>query len=76
MRTEVCPECGGAGRVDTPETIGERIRHTRKRLGLSLRELARRVGISAAFLSDIEHGRRGMSGATEAAVMENLRGPI
>ncbi len=48
-------------RIEIPggiATLGEAIRYLRLQRGLSLRELARRVGISAPFLSDIERGRR------------------
>ncbi len=38
--------------------LGERIRELREARDLSLRELAKKVGCSAAFLSDIELGRR------------------
>lgn len=40
------------------ESLGQRIRTLREGMDLSLRELAKRVGKSAAFLSDIELGRR------------------
>ena len=36
------------------EGMGEKIRKLRKRKGISLRELARRTGISPSFLSEIE----------------------
>jgi transcriptional regulator with XRE-family HTH domain len=39
-------------------TLGHRIRELRETAGMTLRELAREVGVSAAFLSDIEHGKR------------------
>ena len=39
-------------------TLGERIRELRDKQDLSLRELAREVSVSAAFLSDVELGRR------------------
>jgi transcriptional regulator with XRE-family HTH domain len=38
--------------------LGQRIRELREERDLSLRELAKRLGCSAAFLSDIELGRR------------------
>lgn len=38
--------------------LGPRIRELRDKCDLSLRELAKRLGCSAAFLSDIELGRR------------------
>lgn len=38
--------------------LGERIRELREERDMSLRELAKKLGCSAAFLSDIELGRR------------------
>lgn len=40
------------------ETFGSYIRFLREQKDISLRELARRLGASAAFVSDIELGRR------------------
>src|SRR5262245_53827772 len=39
-------------------TLGEAVRHLRTEKRMTLRALAEAVGISAPFLSDIEHGRR------------------
>lgn len=39
-------------------SLGDTIRKLRLRAGLALREMARRVGVSASHQSDIEHGRR------------------
>jgi transcriptional regulator with XRE-family HTH domain len=39
--------------------VGRFIREARERAGMSLRQLAAKVGVSAPFLSDLEHGRRG-----------------
>lgn len=39
-------------------SFGEQLRAFREKQDLSLRELARKVGISAPFLSDIERGNR------------------
>jgi transcriptional regulator with XRE-family HTH domain len=39
-------------------TLGERIRARRLELGITLRELARRVEVSAPYLTDLEAGRR------------------
>jgi len=39
-------------------TLGQAIRTFREKRGLSLRALARAVGLSAPFLSDLEHDRR------------------
>jgi transcriptional regulator with XRE-family HTH domain len=40
------------------QSLGEKVKEARNKLDLSLRELARRTGITAPFLSDIELGRR------------------
>jgi len=39
-------------------TLGDRIRELREQEGISLRELARKIEVSAPFLSDVELGRR------------------
>lgn len=38
--------------------LGESLRYERQLCGLSLRECAARIGVSAAFLSGVELGRR------------------
>lgn len=38
--------------------LGKEIRRLREEQGISLRELAKRLDVSAAFLSDVELGRR------------------
>jgi transcriptional regulator with XRE-family HTH domain len=40
------------------KTLGQKIRELREERDLSLRDLAKRLGVTAAFLSDIELGRR------------------
>ena len=40
------------------DTVGGNIRHLRKELGLTQKELARRVGLTQAQISDYERGRR------------------
>ena len=40
------------------KSLGEFLREKREKIGISLREAARRAGLSPAFLSDIEWGRR------------------
>ena len=39
-------------------SLGQRLRKLRDKAGLSARELAKRIGVSSPFLSDIELGRR------------------
>ena len=46
-------------RVPDNAATGQLMREARKRAGLSLREMARRLGQSASFVSDLELGRRG-----------------
>jgi transcriptional regulator with XRE-family HTH domain len=40
------------------ETFGEAVRRQRLAKGLGVRELARALGLSAPYISDIEHDRR------------------
>ena len=40
------------------KTLGDRIRELREQRGMSLRELAKQLHVSAAFLSDMELARR------------------
>ena len=40
------------------KTLGMAVRFLRERAGLSLRQTARLVGVSSAFLSDLERDRR------------------
>lgn len=54
-----CTSCHGDGRV--PRVKGRAIRRLRQEAGLSLRTMADKLGISAAYLSDMELGRRRMS---------------
>lgn len=49
-----CPTCG----AKHPVLSGQGFSEVRKELGISMREVARRAGISAAYLGDIEHGAR------------------
>ena len=51
---EPCSSCG------TPKSVinGRWLRHEREIAGLTLREMARRLGYSAAYLCDVEHSRR------------------
>jgi predicted transcriptional regulator/DNA-binding XRE family transcriptional regulator len=43
-------------------SLGARIRHIRRRQGMSQAQLAERIGISASYLNLIEHNRRPVSG--------------
>ncbi len=43
----------------TTVTFGEYLKHKREKQHISLREVARTLGVSAPFLSDVENNRRG-----------------
>lgn len=57
--TKLCPRCDGTGFVPDPSYHGKEARKRRKEAGLSLREVARRMNFSVAYVSDLELGRRG-----------------
>jgi transcriptional regulator with XRE-family HTH domain len=54
-------------------TLGQRIRELRDQHDLSLRELARSVEVSAAFMSDVELGRRYPTDEILAKIAKKLR---
>ena len=54
------------------KTLGERIRELREERDLSLRELATKIEVSAAFMSDVELGRRHPSDKHMVAVARVL----
>lgn len=53
-------------------SLGEKIRATRLERGMSLRQLAAKIGCSPPFVSDIELGRRFPSEATLASIAKTL----
>jgi transcriptional regulator with XRE-family HTH domain len=54
-------------------TLGETIRNLREKTDLSLRDLAKRVGVSAPFMSDVELGRRYPGDPVLAAIATCLK---
>lgn len=58
-----CPTCG----AERAFVSGHWLQFTRKTAGITLRELAARLGVSAAYLCDIEHDRRNGTPAIRAA---------
>lgn len=62
QKTTPCDKCGGSGERENPAYRGQEMRKLRKEAGLGLREIARKMGFSAAYVSDLELGRRGWSG--------------
>jgi transcriptional regulator with XRE-family HTH domain len=60
------------GHASVNVNVGSLIRRERQNQGLSLRELARRVGISASMLSQVETGRTRPSVSTMYAIATEL----
>jgi len=56
--------------------IGARVREERRQLGLTQQDLATRAGISRAYLSDIERGRRDISVAVLLCVAGALHASL
>jgi len=55
-----------------PSHIGPRLREQRERLGISLREIARRIGVSPSLISQIERDKVNPSVATLYALASEL----
>jgi transcriptional regulator with XRE-family HTH domain len=60
-----------SARPDYPD-IGEQLRARRQELGLSLRQLAERLGVSASLISQIERGRANPSVSTLYQIVGEL----
>lgn len=64
-------DAGRARRPDYPQ-IGDRLRARRRELGLSLRDLAERLGVSPSLISQIERGRANPSVSTLYSIVGEL----
>src|SRR5918995_4567642 len=53
-----------AAEMDPAENLGGRLRQARLQANLSLREVARQLGVSASFVSQLENGKSQPSVAT------------
>src|SRR6201996_6028674 len=60
------------GREALAEPVGEGLRKHRQDAGMSLRALARKVGVSPSLISQIEHGKATPSVATLYAIVSEL----
>jgi transcriptional regulator with XRE-family HTH domain/mannose-6-phosphate isomerase-like protein (cupin superfamily) len=65
-------ESGAPGRDRLPGPVGEGLRAHREEAGMSLRELARQVGVSPSLISQIEHGKATPSVGTLYAIVSTL----
>jgi transcriptional regulator with XRE-family HTH domain len=68
----VAGQSGKSGAVDDSAQVGQRLRSAREQQGLSLREVARRLDISASALSQIETGKSRPSVKTLYAIVSEL----
>lgn len=59
-----CLRCNGVGKVEKVSPVSLRL--VRISAGVSLRSMAKRIGIHPSYLSDIERGNRGCSPAVES----------
>jgi transcriptional regulator with XRE-family HTH domain/mannose-6-phosphate isomerase-like protein (cupin superfamily) len=69
------PDTGGranGGREQLAEPVGAGLRKHREEAGMSLRALARAVGVSPSLISQIEHGKATPSVATLYAIVSKL----
>jgi transcriptional regulator with XRE-family HTH domain len=66
------PEAAAVERVSDASRVGHRLRTERERLGIGLRELARRVGVSPSLVSQIELDRVNPSVSTLNAIVTTL----
>ena len=71
LKTEDCAHCGGSGKQPA-ESGRTQLREAREKAGISLRKLAAAMGISLAYLGDIERGNRRLSGRVATLYIEKL----
>ena len=72
MRAVPLDDTDGQPSADSPVEVSRRLREARERAGLSLRQLARRLDISASALSQIETGKSRPSVRTLYALVSEL----
>src|SRR3954466_3664462 len=70
--TEISPPAAALDRAADASKVGGRLRATRESLGISLRELARRVGVSPSLVSQIELDRVNPSISTLYSLVTEL----
>ena len=70
--SDPAPSTGSLDRSFEASKVGSRLRAERERLGIGLRELARRVGVSPSLVSQIELDRVNPSVSTLYALVTEL----
>ena len=67
-----CKRCGGTGTERDSTRIGVALRNKRKAAKKSLRDVAKSVGISAAYLQQMEVGERRITREREAQIKQAI----
>ena len=67
-----CRRCGGTGRERDWRGLGLQARKEREGRCVSLRQMAKRVGVSPAYLSDLECANRSWLGPKARAYLKLL----
>lgn len=73
QKTRPCEWCNGTGERENAAYRGAEMRKLREAADLTLREVARRLEFSAAYISDLELGRRDWSEGLIKAYRNALR---
>jgi predicted transcriptional regulator len=58
VQYEKCKCCGGSGKQISHRALGLEMREKRIKKGITLREMAELIGVSAPYVSDLERGNR------------------
>jgi predicted transcriptional regulator len=53
-----CKTCSGTGKMVDDAQVGTHLRGIRTKAGISLRDMAKRLGCTPPYVSDLENGRR------------------
>lgn len=59
--TKPCPRCLGTGRVVDQKALGLKMWRTRYARNITLKDMAKQLGISSQYLYDLEQGKRNWS---------------
>lgn len=72
-----CPRCKGVGKVNSTaedEKTGAALKKAREAKKISLRAVARQLGKSPAYLSQLEHGKQRWDADLEKRYRDILKG--
>lgn len=73
MKLQTCKRCRGTGKEIDQVALGECMRKERVKADLSLREMGARLGVSHAYIWDMETGRRSWSDRVRKKFLEALK---